>query len=729
MPSPTDEIQKLADEALHAGLNELEAGRLDQAGALFGAVLELQPARAEAHFGLGLLQRRAGQVGAAIPHFANALQAAPGEGAYWIAYLDALMEARQFATARELFKLGRSQGLAGPEIDAIERQLAQQGEPPVQRIEAASALFAKGKREAAGKVARELTEQFPQHPFGWKLLGGVLYVKREFTEALAAMSKAAHYGPDDAETLGNLGVMLRGAGQLEEAKSVLERAVALDPDNIKAYNHLAATLQEMGRPTEAYASVSAALALDPDNTGALASIAVILDNLGRADEAVEAYRRLLAREPDHSNAYGNMLFCMSHMERFTPEELFEEHVRFGQNFAARFKPARSWTNTREPGRPLRVGFVSGDLRNHAVASFITPMFRELGKRPGLLLHVYYNHPVQDEVTARLRSHVAHWRDVNELEDPALESLIRADGIDILIDMSGHTAYNRLHVFARKPAPLQVSWLGYPGTTGLATIDYYLVDQHLLPPGEYEHLFTEALVRLPAGSAFDAAADAPPVNTLPALANGYLTFGSFNRLSKISRQVIALWSALLRALPDARLVVAGMPVEGGGHEQLEAWLREEGIDAARTSFHPRAGTADYLAMHGRIDVCLDTFPYTGGTTTLFALYMGVPTLTLAGRSIAGRQTAALLAHHGQQRFIAHDAADFVAKGVAASRDLAALAQTRATLREGSPLWNPEGVTGIVDAFETALRHMWERWCAGLPAAGFEVPARHPPASDH
>ncbi|VXC67540.1 tetratricopeptide repeat protein [Massilia sp. 9I] len=724
MPPPTDELQTLADEALHAGLNELEAGQFEQAGALFRAVLELQPARAEAHFGLGMLERRAGDAGAAIPHFANALQAAPEEASYWIVYLDALMEARQYATARELIALGRSQGLEGPEIDAFEQQLDRQGAPSDQRIEAAGALYAKGKKEAAGRLARKLTEEFPQHPFGWKLLSGVLYSQRDFPEALAAMSKAAQYGPDDAETLCNLGLMLRGAGQLDDAKSVLERAAALDPDNINAYNHLAATLQEMGRPTEALAAVTAALAIDPEDTGALASIAVILDNLGRADEAVDAYRRLLAREPNHSNAYGNMLFCMSHMERFTPDELFAEHVRFGQNFASRIKAARKWTNTREPGRPIRIGFVSGDLRNHAVASFIAPMFRELGKRPGLALHAYYTHPVQDDTTAALRSHVAHWREVSALEDDALEALIRKDGIDILVDMSGHTAYNRLHVFARKPAPIQVSWLGYPGTTGLATMDYYLYDRHLLPRGEYEHLFTEALVRIPVGSAFEPNAEAPEVTPLPALANGYLTFGSFNRLSKISREVIALWSELLRALPNARLVVAGMPVEGGGHEQLASWLQEEGIDAARTSFHPRTGTPDYLAMHGGIDICLDTFPYTGGTTTLFALYMGVPTLSLAGRSIAGRQTAALLAHHGLQDFVARDGADFVAKGIAASKDLAALAQVRATLRKRSPLWTPAGVGAIVDAFEYALRHMWERWCAGLPAEGFEVPAQHP-----
>lgn len=724
MPSPTAEIQTLADEALHAALNDLEAGRTEQAEALFHAVLELQPQRAEAHFGLGLLARRAGDAGAAIPHFANALQAAPQEASFWLAYLDALMEARQYTTARELIALGRSQGLDGADIENFERLLAERGEPTEARIEAAAALYRHGEMEAASKLAHALIEEFPQHPFGWRILGGVHFNRRKYVEAREAMSKAAAYDPKDVETLCNLAMILRATGGLEEAKSVLEHAVELDPGNVDAYQHLAATLQEMGRPTEAHAAGTAALAIDPDNPGALASIGVILDNLGRAEEAVVAYRRVLALEPDHPNVHGNLLFCMSHMDGVTPEDLFAEHVRFGENLAGRIKPARSWSNTRDPGRPLRIGFVSGDLRSHALASFVTPMFRELGKRPGLVLFAYYTHPVHDETTAGLRSYIAHWRDANTLDDDELEAMIRADSIDILIDMSGHTAYNRLQVFARKPAPIQASWMGYPGTTGLATIDYYLADRFMVPYGKYDQLFTEALVQIPAGAPFNGLPNAPPVAPLPALENGYLTFGSFNRLSKISRAVIALWSRLLRALPDARLVVAGMPIEGGGHEQLAGWLQEEGIECARVSFHPRTATRDYLAMHGGIDICLDTFPYTGGTTTLFALYMGVPTLTLEGRTIPARQSAAVLAHHGLPQFIASDAADFVARGIAASANLTALAEIRASQRLRSPLWTAEGAKLIVDGVEYALRHMWERWCAGLPPAGFEANVQHP-----
>lgn len=711
---------------MQSALHEADAGQAEQARALYHAVLDLLPGHAAAHFGLGMLERRRGEAGAAIPHFANALQAAPDQESYWLAYIDALMEARQFVTARELVALGRQHGLQGAAVDAFERQLANCGEPTPQEIEAAAALYAQGRPDEAGEAARALTERFPQHPFGWKLLGAIQYKRRALTQALASMRKAVQYGPEDAETLSNFGLMLKRAGQLQESRQILEQAISLQPGNGHAHNHLAGTLMEMGCLADAHACASKAVELAPRHVEAWITLAIILDNLGRSGEAIEAYRRVLEQNPDHHDAHDNLLFCLSHMADLSPEALFAEHRNFGQRLEARTGPPPAWDNPPIPERRLRIGFVSGDLRNHAVSSFVEPIFRRLAARPGLELIAYYNHPVQDSVTAHLRSLVPHWRDVAELGDAALDALVRADGIDILIDLSGHTAHNRLPLFARKPAPLQASWIGYPGTTGLSTMDYLLADQHLVPPGQFDGQFTEKLVLLPLSSGFMPAADAPDLAPPPALANGYLTFGSFNRLSKFSRPVVAVWGQLLRALPDTRLLMAGMPQGGGGHEQLQAWLRAEGIDAGRVRFHPRTRLHDYLALHNEVDICLDTFPYSGGTTTLHALYMGVPTLTLAGRTMAGRQTVCILEHHGLAQFIARDAEDFVRKGVAASQDLEALAALRAGLRADSPLWAADTVPRVVDALENALRLMWRRWCAGLPPAAFTAPLVLPPA---
>jgi predicted O-linked N-acetylglucosamine transferase (SPINDLY family) len=451
-------------------------------------------------------------------------------------------------------------------------------------------------------------------------------------------------------------------------------------------------------------------------------VAVSLQSRNRLADAVQAYRRALALKPDYLEAYSNMLFSMSQMEGVDARTLFAEHRAYGELVEGPLRAQwRGHANPPDPQRPLRIGFVSADLRNHAVASFVEPVFERLAGRPGLTLHAYYNHTIHDAVGARLRGYMDSWCEVAGLTDEALAERIRADSIDILIDLSGHTAHNRLPVFARKPAPVQATWIGYPATTGLTAVDYYLTDRTILPPGQFDHQFTEKLVHLPLAATFQPVADAPPIGPLPALANGHLTFGSFNRLSKISRHVVQAWGRLLRALPDAHLVMAGMP-EHGGYEELAAWLAEEGIKPERVRYHPRSGLRDYLALHGQIDICLDTFPYSGGTTTLHALWMGVPTLTLAGDTAAGRQSASTLEHAMLPQFIARDADDFVRRGLDLSADLAALAALRTTMRERLTQLSEQGVAQVASGVEDALRMMWQRWCEGLPAASFEVVAR-------
>lgn len=532
------------------------------------------------------------------------------------------------------------------------------------------------------------------------------------------MAMSARFDPDDAETLSNLGMLLMRANRLDESENVLRRALALRPGNVDAHNHLAITLAERGRLSEAQVNANAALALDPRHEKAAITLALILQTQGRLVEAVAVYRDLLERNPEQTDAHSNMLFCLSEMPGLTPDALFAEHRLYGRLVEQRTAPPASLDNTPEPERRLRIGFVSGDLRNHAVTSFIEPVFERLGQRPGLTLHAYYNHTLVDAVTERLRGHLPHWRDVAALDDEELERQVRADGIDILIDLSGHTAFNRLPAFARRLAPVQASWIGYPGTTGLAAMDYYLVDRKFLPHGQYDHLFVEKLVQLPLLIPFEPVASAPDVGPLPALANGYVTFGSFNRLSKFNSEVIKAWGMLLRALPDARLLVGGMP-EQHDHAQLRAWLDHEGIAAHRVEFHGRIGLNDYLKLHQQVDLCLDTFPYPGGTTTMHAGWMGVPTLTLDAGTVTGRQTACFLEHCGLHHFVAHSADDFVAKGLAICGDLAALAALRATLRERYALPTSDSMTRVADGIEHALRLMWRRWCQGLPPASFEA----------
>jgi predicted O-linked N-acetylglucosamine transferase (SPINDLY family) len=424
-------------------------------------------------------------------------------------------------------------------------------------------------------------------------------------------------------------------------------------------------------------------------------------------------------KPDYAVAFSNLLFCLSQNATVDAQTLFLEHCRFGERFEA---PLRAFwtehTNSRIPERCLQIGFVSGDLRNHAVASFIEPVLNHLSGYPLLSLHAYANHSIEDSTTQRLRGNFAHWNKIDSLSDAALAEKIRADGIDILIDLSGHANNNRLLTFARKPAPVQISWMGYPCTTGLRAMDYYVADQLFLPRGEFENQFTEKILRLPASAPFLPNTDAPPVNKLPALDSGYVTFGSFNRVSKLSRPVIALWSQLLRALPDSRMVLGGMPEEGK-YGMLIEWFAQNGIVRERLDFYSRSDLASYLRLHQQVDICLDTFPYNGGTTSFHALWMGVPTLSLAGKTAAGRSGPAILGNVGLEAFVARDAADFVQKGVSWSGNLTELSEIRAGLRERFAS-SPRGMPEVIAAsLERALRIMWQRWCANLPAESFEV----------
>ncbi|GAB3380734.1 tetratricopeptide repeat protein [Massilia agri] len=712
--SPGDEAIRLADAAMQSAQLEAASGRSDRARDLYQAVLSLIPDHAGAHLGLAGLARTAGRLSEAIAHFAAALQAAPDQESHWLAYIEALIAAREFAAAQDVLQLGREHGLGGEAVDAMAGLLAASSAPDADAIDEAAALFACGRLDAAEDAAHALAERFPGHPFGFKLLGAVLHLRGDLPGAIAAMDRALAHGADDAETVSNLGMLLKQARRLPEAELVLRRGIALQPDSASAHNNLAVLLAEMGRLEQAHASAARASALDPSHEQAANTLGAVLARLGRSSEAVATYRHVLALRPDHAAAHSNMLFSMSQMEGIAPATLFEAHREFGRRLEARLGTPRGWDNTREPERPLRIGFVSGDLRNHAVTSFVEPILQRLANRPGTLLFAYYTYPAQDAVSMRLRGYMEKWVDAALLDDDALDAAIRADAIDILIDLSGHTAHNRLPVFARKPAPLQATWIGYPFSTGLAAMDYYLADRFILPPGKFDHLFSEKLLHLPVVSPFQPDPDAPGLAPLPALRNGHVTFGSFNRISKISREVMATWGRLLRAVDGAHLLVAGMP-EGGGHAQLLVWLGEEGIDAARVRFHPRTGMHDYLALHGQVDINLDTFPYSGGTTSLHALYMGVPTLTLAGETSAGRQTACILEHKKLPQFIAVDADDFIAKGVAACADLTALAALRADMRSRFPASSSIELEHVTNGFENAMRLIWRRWCAGLPAA--------------
>ncbi len=714
-----------------------EQGKLDEAAASFRRALKINPRLADAHCGLGLVLQSKGLGNDAMASLRQALKINPD-----------LADAHN-----NMGLLLQSSGQMDEASACFRRAVKIKPDFAEAYSNLGAVLLIQGQLDAALENLSKAVEMGPSYAEAHYNLGVVQIAHGQLDAALTSFHRALELKPGYVEASNNLGGVLKKLGRADAAMASFRRTLEIDPCHAEAHFNLAVMLAEQGQHGAALASIRRALELKPDFVDAHTNLGIILESQGHTEAAMESYRRAVEIKPDHYQAHNNLgiallhqgkasaaeasfrraleikfdyvechsnlLFCFSHNETLDAAALFAEHCRFGEQFELPLRAGwQQHGNSCDSDRPLQVGVVSADLCDHAVASFIEPVLAHLAGYPQLSLHAYYNNTLDDHVTQRMRGYFAHWHAIAELSDTVLADKIRADGIDILIDLSGHTAKHRLLTFARKPAPVQASWIGYPGTTGLRAMDYYLADRFLLPQGEFDEQFTEKIVRLPANAPFLPAVGAPPVNALPALSNGYVTFGSFNHLSKISPVVVALWSQLLRALPDSKMLLGAMPAEGE-YDELIDWFAQEGIARDRLSFRGRSGLDVYLGMHQQVDICLDTFPYNGGTTTLHALWMGVPTLTLAGSTMPGRVGAAVLGHVGLDDFVARDKSDFVAKGLYWAGHLSLLAEVRAGLRERFAQSSMSQPAVIAAGLARALRIMWQRWCAGLPAESFEV----------
>jgi len=683
------------DDACGNAMNLQLTGRIDLAEQIYAAILQAAPTHAVANHCMGMLNVQLLRPANGLPYLRAALNANPELPDYWLGYLEALLQTGELEDAIQTLALARQHGLAGAAVDDLAQRLSRAARRREARLAppqdaALLALVEQRRFDEARAAAAAMTGQFPDHGLGWKILGAMLWVAGNRDDALAAMRTSARLMPTDAETHSNLGMILAKSQCFEEAAVYLDKAIEIDPTFAAAHYRQGMSYELQGRYAEAEASLRVGIAL---RSGSLTV--------------------------DDVQGYSNLLYVLCYNPRIGADALFLEHRRVGEEFEADLRAHwPQYGNIPDPDRRLQVGLVSGDLRNHAVATFLEPVLAHLCDDGNLDLHAYSNCALEDDVSARLRGYVKHWNRVANVADADFAQKIVDDRIDILIDLSGHTGLNRLRTFARKPAPIQASWLGYPGTTGLTAMDYYLTDPVFLPPGEFDRHFTEKLVYLHAFAPFQPHPSAPPVNDLPALATGSLRFGSFNRLGKITDASIRLWSQLLLALPSATMLLAGVAPDERHNPLIDRFMAN-GIASDRLTFHPRCGMDEYLALHHQVDLCLDTTPYTGGTTTCHALWMGVPTLTMAGTTPASRQSAANQEMIGLVGFCANDPAEFVEKGVHWSAHLAALAEVRAQLRTR---WRqaPGHQTALTaEVLKCALRQMWRRWCAGLPALSFEI----------
>lgn len=570
--------------------------------------------------------------------------------------------------------------------------------------------------DAAGSLTRALRLRPAAVPCALRL-GQALVFAGQRAEAEAVLRHAVKLQPQNAEAWDLLAHCLKTQDKLAEALQCHERIVTLQPGYAPGWFGYGLTLSLFGRITEALACHERALAADPCFAKAHYGRAQALQQANRLPEAIAAYDRFLELEPGHAEANSYRLFALNYGEDRSREEIFAAHAAYGRSLPA--GPARAFPATPDPARRLRVAVLSPDLRMHSCAYFLEPLLQHLD-RGAFEVVLYHDHFREDAVSARLKAGAALWRNFVGVAAADVERTILADAPDILVDLAGHTGMvNRLPLFARRLAPVQVNYLGYPNTTGVPAMDYRFTDAIADPVGEADGLATERLIRFaPTAWCYAPPADSPAPAVPPSARGGPFTFGCFNNPGKVGPATARLWAEVLRAVPGSRLLLKGKEFSRPDvRDRQLALFAAAGIAADRIELVERtAGVSEHLALYGRMDVALDSFPYHGTTTTCEALWMGVPVVSLRGDRHLARVGASLLTAVGHPEWVAATSADYVAIAARLAADPAALVAGRAGLRgelERSALMDHAGQAARWGA---ALRQCWTAWCAAhAPAA--------------
>ncbi|ARO56477.1 glycosyltransferase [Methylorubrum zatmanii] len=679
------------------------AGRYDKARRNLQRALDAAPHHAGAHHELGLLTSKADGPGPAVPHFVAALRAEPEQPRYWLALAVTLLVLNRLDEARALMVQFRSRDIADDASRAILKDFADHAFARGQE------RYSAGDLAAAETLADLVIGLDETHANATHLAGAIAAGKGRNQQAFDLFSIAIYREPDNAGYFSSLGAVLIAMGDYTGAVSALERAVALNPNLAIAHSNLSGVYQRVSHHSAAVTHARRAVALDPGLSNAHNNLGCSLKSLGHLPEALASFDRALATDPTHITAHSNRLFTKLYAEGVPHTDYAADARSFGARFADPLLRRRPFANDRDSDRRLRIGFVSGDLCTHAVARFIEPFLRHLD-RTQFATRAYMTQAAEDAVSARLRTLFDGWHNITGLNDDEAADLIEADAIDILVDLSGHSAGHRLLVFARKPAPVQVSYLGHPATTGLRAMDYRLTDHGLDVPGQTESLHTEMLWWLPGVSAtYEPPEGVPPARErAPFEDNGFITFGVMNRFEKIGDEALQAWAEILRLLPDAQLFMVVGDVETPEiRAQVENRLSKAGLPIDRVRLHPRT-TTGYFQLYHQFDIALDSFPYNGGTTSCDTLAMGVPFIALRGSHAVARVGSSLLATVGLEELAAETPEDYVARTVALARDPEHLRALRSGLREqvfDSPLMDH---ARFAQEMGEAFRSMWKRW---------------------
>jgi protein O-GlcNAc transferase len=640
-----------------------QAGNVAEAEQYCRQVVQVDPGHADAHQLLGALAYQRGHYDLAVSSFRQALFLTPSAEAH-------------FNLANALNRQGKVQDALSHWYEA----LGYQPDLPNAHNNLASALLNQGKLDEAVRHSRLALRSRPDYPEAHNNLAGALQLLGQYQDAVAHARRALRLKPDYAHAHSNLGHSLGDLGLLDEAVASLRHAIHLDPGYVEAFNNLGNVLKDQGR----------------------------------LDEAIECYQQCRKLDPAKQMCHSNLFFCMPYHPRYNSRAISEE-LRCWELVHAQCLAdgTRSFTNDRSPQRRLRIGYVSADFYDHVVGSNIWPLLRN-HDRSQFEITLYANQARSDSMTEKFRKSADAWLTIAGWPDSQVADRILQDGIDILVDLAVHSSDNRLLVFARKPAPVQVTFAGYPGSTGLRAIDYRLTDSCLDPPGMNDGCYAEESYRLPHSFwCFDPQTTEPPVAPLPALQKGFITFGCLNRFCKVNDEVLHLWGQVLRAVKRSRLLLLAPP--GSHRQRTRDFLVRQGIDAERLEFCSRKRRFEYLSLYHQVDLMLDTFPYNGHSTTLDALWMGVPVITLVGSTVVGRAGLSQLTNLGLEELAARTPDDYVRLAVDWAGDLARLQILRSGLRERmkrSPLMDAAGFTRGIEA---AYRAMWRKWCGNTPQA--------------
>ncbi len=682
------------------GLSLQHQQRLDDALQALQKACELLPEEGEIHGLYAAALHTANRLENAVALYRHAHRLDPGNAAYLGNIGVILHNLGKYAEAEHYFK---SAIALNPDAIAT-------------LINLAMTLQAQNRSDEAERYLRAAISLQPECPETHHVLSIALKAQGRLEEAMLSSQRTLALNPHYAEAHDTLGAILFAQGRFEAAQNCFSRAIASAPDQPKFYNNLGTVLQLQRQLAEAEVYYRKAITLAPDFIDAHTNLGITLQAQGRIEEAEHCWRTSLRLNPESIINQSGLLFHLNYSAILPSSTYVEEAAKFGRMAISRVEqPFTSWLCEPQPQR-LRVGLVSGDFRNHPVGHFLHGLLREIGNTH-LDVIAYATQPGTDEFSLRIRPYFADWKNIGGLSDVAAAKLIHDDGIHILIDVAGHSSHNRLSMFAWKPAPIQVSWLGYLATTGLKSIDYVLSDPYSIEPAD-ERFFTEAIRRLPDSCiCFTPTVDNVAIGPLPAIKQGFITFGSFNNLSKMSDAVVELWSQILHAVPHSRLLLkASQLSEAAIIERTQIRYAEQGIASNRLILaKPLSDPAEHLATYNQIDIALDTFPYPGVTTSVEALWMGVPVLTLRGDGILARACESINHNAGLADWIAADQAEYLQKAANFAENLTYLSRLRNELRSkvlASPLFDS---VSFARNFDNALRDIWRDHCTSKPHA--------------